>query len=300
MDDECIHGLDGEQCALCFPKAVVEPAPVVKAPRASRAKVSSLREPRSTLSAPRAKAAPAVSVPRTTAAARSATARIAADNVAEQRIYHVTHIRNLAAILASGALLADAHDDLAPRPTVDISAAATREARRNTLVDGEGSASVAGYVPFFLSPNATFWNNLRSGIDDPRLQLDALGSAAGDFVIFVTTVGTLLTARAAAEDPLPASVTLTDGDAAAARTRFAATPEAADRQLRLLRANPDAEVLQNAELLVADTVPLDQITLVGVSNDRVRDAVKAIFQGSTFRPRVVVYPPWFLASEDTL
>ncbi|MFO7690037.1 MAG: DarT ssDNA thymidine ADP-ribosyltransferase family protein [Cryobacterium sp.] len=271
---------------------------MLKTPRASRAKAPSLLAPRTTAAAPRTKAAAQASVPRTTAAARSSSARIAADNVAEQRIYHVTHIRNLAGILAAGALLADTNDALQPRPAIDISATNTRDARRSMLVDGDGSASVAGYVPFFLSPNATFWNNLRSGSDDPRLELDALGSAAGDFVIFVSTVGTVLTARAASDDPLPASVTLADGDAAAARTRFAATPDAADRMLRLLRANPDAEALQNAELLVADTFPLHQITLVGVTNDRVRDAVKAIFQGFAFRPRVVVYPPWFLAAED--
>lgn len=313
MDDECIHGLEGQLCASCFPKAAPDPALVVKAPRASRAKLSSLRDPRpsslgaqGTTNAARnagsttPRAAPKTAVvrePRTTAAARSSTARIAADNVGEQRIYHVTHVRNLAAILESGALYADTNESLAPRPQVDISAADTRAARRAALVAGDGSASVADYVPFFLSPNAALWDSVRAGEADPRLVLDALGSTAGDFVILVSTVKTVLAGRAEAIEADEASVTITDGDAGAPLTRFAATAAGADRMLRLLRANPDSEVLHSAELLVADEFPFELVTLVGVTNDKVRDVVKPLFAGSVFRPKVVVYPPWFLALE---
>lgn len=315
MDDECIHGLEGELCASCFPKAAPDPALVVKAPRASRAKLSSLRDPlpssRGALSATTAsrtaskattRSAPktsAVREPRTTAAARSSSARIAADNVGEQRIYHVTHVRNLAAILESGALFADANEVWEARPQIDISAAETRAARRAALVAGDGSANVASYVPFFLSPNANIWEGVRSGSADPRLVLDPLGSDAGDFVILVSTVKTVLAGRADAIDADEASVTITDGDAAGALTRFAATSAAADRMLRLLRANPDSDALQNAELLVADEFPFELVTLIGVTNDKVRDVIKPLFAGSAFRPKVVVYPPWFLAVEDS-
>ena len=310
MDDECIHGLEGELCASCFPKAAPDPALVVKAPRASRAKLSSLRDPLpSAMSATTAartatkttpRAAPKTAVvrePRTTAAARSSSARIAADNVGEQRIYHVTHVRNLAAIIAAGALFADANETLTSRPEIDISTADTRAARRAARVAGDGSANVADYVPFFLSPNAAIWDSVRAGIADPRLVLDALGSTAGDFVILVSTVTTVLTGRADAIEADEASVTITDGDAGAVLTRFAATAAGADRMLRLLRANPDSDALQNAELLVADEFPFELVTLVGVTNDKVRDAVKSLFAGSAFRPKVVVYPPWFLALE---
>lgn len=285
---------------------------MVKTPRASRAKLSSLRDPRPTaLSATTAartanraapRAAPKTAVvrePRTTAAARSSNARIAADNVGEQRIYHVTHVRNLPAIIESGALLADASEALATRPDIDISTTDTRTARRAALVAGDGSARVAEYVPFFLSPNAAIWDSVRSGSADPRLTLDALGSTAGDFVILVSTVTTVLTGRADMIAADEASVTITDGDAAGTLTRFATTPAGADRMLRLLRANPDSEALQNAELLVAGEVPFNLITLVGVTNDKVRDLVKPLFAGSAFRPKVVVYPPWFLATGVT-
>ncbi|TFD52740.1 DUF4433 domain-containing protein [Cryobacterium frigoriphilum] len=312
MDDECIHGLEGELCASCFPKAAPVPALVVKAPRASRAKLSSLRDPRPTaLSATTAartaakspgRAAPKTAVvrePRTTAAARSTSARIAADNVGEQRIYHVTHVRNLASILELGALLADANDSWDSHPAIDISTADTRAARRAAVVAGDGSASVASYVPFFLSPNAALWQSVRANTADPRLELDPLGSDAGDFVILVSTVKTVLAGCADAIDADESSVTITDGDAAGTLTRFASTAAAADRMLRLLRANPDSDALQNAELLVADEFPFELVTLVGVTNDKVRDVVKPLFAGSSFRPKVVVYPPWFLALEET-
>ena len=35
------------------------------------------------------------------------------------------------------------------------------------------------------------------------------------------------------------------------------------------------------------------ITLIGVANDRVRAAVRALLAGSGYQPRVAVHPPWF-------
>ncbi|TFB75527.1 DUF4433 domain-containing protein [Cryobacterium flavum] len=304
LDDECIHGLEGQLCALCYPKVVTEPLTPVKKTRAP--KLSSLRDPLPTASMPAARAARPV---RVAGAPRPVRAeKVSTDNVDEQRVYHLTHISNLAAILKDGRLLANAA--LTTRPVVDISAPATRELRRAALVAGDGR-SVAEYVPFFLSPNATVWESVRAETADPLLALDAHGSEAFDFVMLVSTVkkindglaaftGTATDADATDERaPLvPSVVAVTNGDAAGALTRFGATPATAERMLQTLRAEADGAMILEAELLVPDAVPMELITLIGVCNDNVRETVRGILKASAFKPKVAVYPPWFHTSAD--
>ncbi|MBG6057989.1 hypothetical protein RCH16_001187 [Cryobacterium sp. MP_M5] len=298
MSDECIHGLEGGLCALCFPKAAPDIAAAVPAPRASRAKASRAPSLRSSPS-PRTVT---LGGPKPAVATRTAgTGKAVVDNVGEQRIYHVTHIRNLAGILESGALLADASEAWTTRPVVDISSAPNRDARRTALVSGDGSASVAGYVPFFLSPNARLWDGLLTGTADPRLSVDAHTAEIFDFVILVSTVKKLRDAQAAAEDAdgSDTAVAVTDGDAAGTLTRIGATPDTSDSLLRRLRADAESDAILRAELLVAETFPFDLVTLVGVANDKVRDEVRGILAASTHKPKVAVYPPWFHAAEAT-
>ncbi len=282
LSDECIHGLDNGLCAVCFPKAAPEVAAVASSgsPRAGRARSAARATPRRTA---------------LLAAARSSRGptKHAVDDVGEQRIYHVTHIRNLSDILTTGSLLADASDAWGTRPTVDISSVRNREARRIAPVAGEGGRSVASFVPFFLSPNASVWESIRSRADDPRLALGAHGSAASDFVILVSTVKKVIDAHAGDKELRPASAVVADGDAAAEPTRFGAAPEASERMLRKLRADQDSEAILEAEFLVREAFPFELVTLVGVANDRVRDSVKDILKSSAYLSKVAVYPPWF-------
>ena len=323
LSDECIHGLEGGLCASCFPKAAPEIVPGV-ATRASRSKAAgrapSLRSspsPRTvTLGGPNPTlgAQPATREPVTTKAAllekTVKSTKSVADNVGEQRIYHVTHIRNLAGILNSGGLLADASDAWSARPVVDLSSAPQRAARRAALVAGDDSASVASFVPFFLSPNARLWDSLLTEADDPRLSPEAHRAETYDFVILVSTVRKLLDAQAAAAatsaaapsaaKTSAAAVAVANGDAAGALTRFGAAPDTAERMLRSLRADQESQKIREAELLVTESFPFELITLVGVANDKVRDAVRGILAVGAHKPKVVVYPPWFHAVEETV
>ncbi|MDJ0376480.1 DarT ssDNA thymidine ADP-ribosyltransferase family protein [Cryobacterium sp. PH31-L1] len=279
---------------------VTEPLTPVKKTRAP--KLSSLRDPLPTAAMPAARAPRPV---RVAGAPRPVRAeKVSTDNVDEQRVYHLTHISNLAAILQDGRLLAD--DALSTRPVVDISAPATRELRRAALVAGDGR-SVAEYVPFFLSPNATVWESVRAEAADPRLALDAHGSEAFDFVMLVSTVKKINDGLAAVAAPaddgaplVPSVVAVTNGDAAGALTRFGATPATAERMLQTLRAEADGAMILDAELLVPGAVPMELITLIGVCNDNVRETVRGTLKLSAFKPKVAVYPPWFHTSADAL
>lgn len=266
---ECIHGLEAELCDQCFPKAV----PVLEIVTAAGQRSA------------RAKAA----VTRRAASAASKTV----ESVGDQRIYHLTHVRNLVDILASGALLADASEAWATRPAVDISSPATRESRRATAVAGLGSPNVAEFIPFFLVPNATIWEDIRSETPDHRLSSDARETAPADFVLLVSTFKHL----ADHTEGVDGSIVVTDGDAAHVLTRFAASTEASERMLRKLRATDSTETIVEAELLVKESFPFELVTLVGVANDRVRDEVRAILKGSDYSPKVSVYPPWFQRPE---
>ncbi|WP_146071058.1 DarT ssDNA thymidine ADP-ribosyltransferase family protein [Cryobacterium sp. Y57] len=282
-------------------------------------KLSSLRDPLPTAAMPAARTARPVRVAGAPRPVR--TEKVSTDNVDEQRVYHLTHISNLGAILQDGRLLAN--DALTARPTVDISAPGTRDLRRAARVSGDGR-SVAEYVPFFLSPNATVWESVRAEAAeaaDPRLARDAHGSEAFDFVMLVSTVKKIndgMAERAAAEivsakarvdeaqiDPAEEAVpfvasviAVTNGDAAGALTRFGATPATAERMLQTLRAEADGAMILEAELLVPDAVPMDLITLIGVCNDNVRETVRGILKASSYQPKVAVYPPWFHTSAD--
>jgi hypothetical protein len=282
--EECIHGLDKARCDLCTPKLrpIVEP-PVKAAPARTRAASSSVTT------------APRTPVRRSPSRAAGAPP----EDVGGQRIYHLTHVRNLADILAAGRLLADGSSEWENRPAVDISSESNREARRSALLAADGSSSVANYVPFALAPKSSVWEGVLGGTPDDRLSPAALAAAPADFVMLVTTVKQAFDATDERETTNAMAVAVTDGDAASTLTRFGSTRDAAERQIRKLRADQLSEVILDAELLIADEFPFERVTLIGVANDRARDAVKAILQESSYSPKVAVYPPWFRPAEET-
>lgn len=189
----------------------------------------------------------------------------------ELRVYHVTHVRNLPAILESGALLADA------RPAVDISSELARELRSSAEVSP--GRSVSDFVAFGLAPDSSAWAELRRGALEPRWSAAARASAPADFVVLVSTVAAL-----------GPDVVIADGDAAGTYTRFA-TGADAERMLARLHGDPEARAA--AEALAPDRVALTAVPLIGVANEPARDEVRHLLAGSGFTPKLAVYPPWF-------
>lgn len=250
MADECIHGFEAGLCDICYPRVQREP---VKVPRASSARGT--RTP-----SPRVAGAPTV----------------APFSLSTQRVFHVTHIRNLEAIMHTGELRADA------TPEVDVSSATTRELRAGAdLADG---TTVADHVAFYASPVAARWMELRDGALGPHWSDAARAAKPTEFVLLAVPAVALGETFVAA-----------DADAAAPATRFAFGAADATQLLRRVRAT-DPEFL-TAEILVPHAVPFDSVALIGVANDPMRDAVRDLLvSAGGYRPKVAVYPPWF-ASE---
>lgn len=158
---ECIHGLEGTQCDICFPSAAPDP----------------IRRPATTRPAPRSTSTrPAASRPTTS---RPAAAAI---NPAEVRAYHMVPISALADIVDAGAL--DAETGAAALLS-DLG----RELRSTAEV-GDGR-SVASFVSFSLSPDSTRWTQLRSGASEPTWSATARSIAPTDYAVLVTTLGAL-------------------------------------------------------------------------------------------------------------
>ncbi|WP_213814830.1 DarT ssDNA thymidine ADP-ribosyltransferase family protein [Glaciihabitans sp. dw_435] len=235
-----------------------------------------------------------------TRAASTGSLRRPVADIGEQRIYHLTHVDNLAAILESGALLADLSESRTAPPAVDISSAETRETRRSRTIEGSDTAdgAVASYVPFFLSPNASVWDGILSGADDPRLSVAVRGAIPADYVMLVSTIKKAVDAIAAAEEAHPAAIVATNADAAATTTSFGATREDYERIVRRLRADSESPAILEAEFLVKDTFPIELVTLIGVANDKARDVVRPLLRDYWHTPKVAVYPPWFHRVEN--
>ena len=270
LADECIHGFDDGLCAICFPPPEPEARPVVAAPRTRGAGGGRATRPAARVAGSARAGASLMDTP---------------VDPKTVRIYHVTHVDNLASILGEGAVLADG---AGAAPVVDMSAPDARVFRRAAEVDG-ADAVVADYVPFLLSTDAHVWNAVRTGTPDPRLAPAAVERQPADHVILVSSV-------AGAVGPLTdtdGTVVVTDADAAAGGVAAASAWPDVLRMLQRLHREEDGGRLLSAEFLVRECLPLERVLLIAVGNDRVRDRVRAALDAVGLRTRVAVYPPWF-------
>lgn len=253
MAAECIHGFEEGLCDTCWPAKVPE---VVKPIRASGTRATKVVRHSG-------KSATAVVTPMI--------------NLATQRIYHVTHERNLPGILADQRLRADA------TPAVDVSSSITREMRETA--DLASGRTVAQHVPFFLSPNAGRWEELRTGALGAHWSDEARAASPLDYVILVSTA-----------EAIGPDVVLSDRDAAEHDTRVAIGLDAVAPAIRRVHSSdPD---FHEPEVLAPDEFDFAHVSLIGVANEKVRDRVKAALKSAGgHAPKVSVYPPWFQASE---
>jgi hypothetical protein len=250
--DECIHGFEPGMCASCFPPPMVE-KPVVK--RAAKAPKTNLRSPAPNSAAAKAPEPRASNLPK--------------------RIFHVTHISNLPAIIARGELRPSRE---AEAPVV-LASEITHELRATAQATSD--ATVLDCIAFSLTPKATWWAEVQDGAAGPTWSDSARRALAVDFIVLGIDI-------ASVADRLIVS----DGDAAAMTTAVGSSPEAAKRMLA--RAALDDAVMQAAEALVPGAVPLGSVALVAVANDKRRDEVKNALTAAGLKAKVAVYPPWFV------
>ncbi len=262
---ECRHGFDEELCDICSPRRTAEPVRTAPAPR--RAPVSKARE----RVAPTSLRDPA---PAATVVHQAKTSV----PFAQRRLYHVTHVDNIAGILADGAIRAGAIPDVDLITPEGRAAIAERE-----LVPG---APLAGFVPFLLSPDALWWNALRAAEAGEQYSRAARKAATADFVVLIAT-----TAAAGPE------IVVTDGPVGAPSTSFAVGADAAVPLLRRVQVrDPD---LRSAEAYVNGSYAVADLAMVATANEPIRAEVKRLVGLAGVRlPRLGVFPPMFQPTVD--
>ena len=256
---ECIHGFDEGECDICFPRKAAEPAVTVAATATKTApRVAPVRQRRLT--------------------ERPAGAPPKLPPFGSRRLYHVTHARNLEAILLDGAIRA--HDSGAD-PDVDIASPVIRRLRAETSV-GDGRP-VGGFVPFALSTEAGWWRELREGAEGARWSAAARLTSPTEYVALVV-----------AAERIGPDVVIAEGDSSAPATHFLIGEP--PRSLAIA-ARQDPELVVT-EVLVADRVPLEAVVLLGVANEPMRTRVRRMFDAVGIAPpKIVVHPPWFNPAE---
>lgn len=249
---ECIHGLEIERCDICAPRKQKISADGVSEVKPARAR------------------------PKRASRASASTKQVTVDP-GTRRIFHLTHIKNLAGILEEKRILSDV---AGANPVVDISTADNRELRREVSA---GSKPVAAFVPFFLAADAVLWEDLCTGVASHQLSEDSQRIPASEFVVLVGSMG------AAGEDAV-----IADGDAADPATQFSSPDMLGGRMPRRFFEEEDS--LRYAEVLVPDAFPFESVTLIGVANDKVRTRVRELISAQGYGQKVSVYPPWFQRS----
>jgi hypothetical protein len=248
---ECIHGFEDGLCDSCFPR----PAAAVPEKRTSTRRVVH-----------------GLSRNRIPGEAKQPEQKVVP--LADRRIYHVTHVNNLESILIDGAIRAGVN------PGVDMLSQLGRE--RRSEIEVMPSVPVTEFVPFSMSPDASWWHAVRTGAVDSQWSAAVRGASASEFVVLVGTAG------AVGEE-----LVLTDADAGEPLTRFSLGREAASIALR--RMTLEDPELREPEVLARNEYPVAEIALIALPSEPARKRVKALLaEVGGHAPRLAVYPPWFV------
>lgn len=208
---------------------------------------------------------------------------------ARPKIYHITHVDNLAAIAAEGQLVCDRTMIARGGPAKAIGMSDIKRRRVEELeVDCHQGTKVGDYVPFYFCPRSIMLYLLYRGNHENLTYREGQGP-------IVHLEADLHTVIAWAEQE-QRRWAFSLSNAGARYTEFRKNPA----QLSQLdwnaidasdfRASAVAHAKQ-AEFLLCDSFPLELVERVGVSSTRVAQAVGRLFPSGT--PPIKVKPDWY-------
>jgi hypothetical protein len=209
---------------------------------------------------------------------------------ASPKIFHITHVDNLANIVAQSALLSHSSMIAGGDPTLSIGMNAIKEQRLALPVTCHQGDSVGDYVPFYFCPRSImlyliFRDNhpelTYHGGQDPIVHLEA------DLREIVEWA-----------DRARRKWAFSLSNAGAAYAQFRSDirnlgelnwPAIESRDFR----EPDVKEGKQAEFLVYGCLPWELISRIGVRTSGLRNRVTEVLEAVTHRPDIVVKPEWY-------
>jgi hypothetical protein len=204
------------------------------------------------------------------------------------RLYHITHIDNLAQIIADGCLFSDRILLKQHKNHTVIGMSHIKRRRLEKIeVSCHPGTKVGDYVPFYFCPRSVMLYVIYRG----HSELSYMGGQE-NILHLVTTVETILKTN-------PEKWAYSDGNAGAFYTKFYNDLDKIDKILNWEAINardwrdPGIKEAKQAEFLVYEKVPWKVFTAIGVHNEGIYKKVLKILKTANHKPDVLIKPEWY-------
>lgn len=210
-------------------------------------------------------------------------------------LYHITHIRNLPGILASGGLCCDRLRESSAMQTVGIAHQHIKDRRKRRAVCGfMGQPVAAGgtlwdYVPFYFAPRSPMLYSIHMG------NVEGYKEGQGPVLYLVTSIET--------SAALNRAFAFTDGHAEMGFSQFSDDLGELDTLVDWSIMNgkywndtdeqPDRKRKRQAEFLVYEFFPWSALKQIGVYDHGIAQEVEGIVGKEVYRPEVFVRRDWY-------
>ncbi len=209
---------------------------------------------------------------------------------AQPKIYHITHVDNLPAIIAEGSLVSDAAMIARGGPRAAIGMSTIKQRRLSLSVDCHPGDHVGDYVPFYFCPRSIMLYVIA------RANHEGLTYRGGQEPIVHLQAD--LHEVIAWADAAKRRWAFTRSNAGASYTRFHTSVGDLDQIDWEANASPDfqsrsVKEAKQAEMLVHGSFPWALVSFVGVRSPAVRTRVVAAMAGASHQPGVAVQRSWY-------
>ena len=207
------------------------------------------------------------------------------------KLYHITHVRNLASIVESGLLYSDAGMIARGGPASTIGMSRIKQRRLNDLeVSCYAGTRVGEYVPFYFCPRSVMLYLIHRGNSPDLTYRDGQGPILHleadlyDVIAWAERTGHRWA--------------FSLSNAGASYTQFRRRVDELDQINWLAVAAtdwraPEIKEGKQAEFLVHGSFPWSLVTRVGVNSMGIRNQVVATISGAQHQPRVEILPAWY-------
>lgn len=202
-------------------------------------------------------------------------------------VFHITHVGNLAAIMAHGGLVSDSRLAQLRLAPIGIAHQHIKQRRATTTVPLPMAGTLADYVPFYFCPRSPMlYANHGGGV---------VGAPAQDRILH-------LVSEAESIDAAGLPFCFSDSHAVTQPTGFHDNlaslstlnwPYVNARDWRDTPQHPDRKRRKQAEFLVRDELPWRLVSRIGVMNAATATAVAGLLAGVAHVPQVLVRPDWY-------